>query len=222
MEIRGFKITFERVVALITLLLSFGVWTYVEVIWKSTIKNSVEKVLVEEITNPSTGRKTFEPTRFSKEHIIQPSVDQSLITIGDMIKDKAALEVMIQVFDGFKDLEDAELKTYIQSRFKFADQVILALDSLGIEIEDMIKNHEFIKIQKEKLENGELDKCGYVLKDIVTNKPKVFIDCEGDPKKVYFGKPIGRENLKYDVHYYFNEYGNPIIITYLSNIVTTQ
>jgi hypothetical protein len=222
MDLKGSKITFERVMAVIALLLSFGVFTYVEIAWKNTVKQSVEDVLVDEITSPVTGRKIKEPTDFSKKYIIKPSVDQSLTTIGGLIRDEAAMEAMMQVFEGFKDLKDSELKEYIQSRFEFADQVILALDSLDIDVDDMMVNHKFIKEQKKKLLNGDLSKCGYILKDISTNKPKVFIDCDGDPKKIYFGKPIGRESLKFDVHYYFNEKGVPIIITYLSNIVISQ
>lgn len=216
------KITFERLVAFIMLLTSLGLFTFVEIVWDKQIEKGVKKVLVEEYKNPQTGRLIVEPTEFTKDHLIRPSVDTSLRVLGGMLENKAAMEALMKIFSGFKDLEEQELKDYIQTRFEFADRVMYSMDSMGVSVEDMISNHTFVKKELEKLKSGNLTRCGYVLKDISTNKPTLFVDCIGLPKKIYFGKPIGRENLSRDVHYYFNENGRPIIITYLSNIVITH
>jgi hypothetical protein len=204
-------VTVERAIAVISFLMSVGVIGWVQGFWQGTVEQAVRNTLV---YKDKSGKEL--PTEFTKYHIISPTVQESTVKIKEVLEDKATLESFVEVFVGFKGMEAKELREYVEDKFGFAEEVQAMLDSSGLTIEDLGANHAYAKSNRER--DSKYIKCGYILQDKTTKEPKLFVDCFGEPKKIYFGRPIGR-NLEKDVYYYFNENGHPVILSYISNVV---
>jgi len=63
-------------------------------------------------------------------------------------------------------------------------------------------------------------KCGYILYDKQTEKPKYFVDCDDEQtwRKIRYGRPSDvNVNSGKKIFYYKNEDGQSIILKMLSN-----
>jgi len=131
--------------------------------------------------------------------------------IIDELTDKM---LMFTAMTGKKGLSDEGLMEEIEENFDLADSLKVMMPALK-------ETTAWVEVKKnEDVEDTRYVKCGYVLYDTKTKKPRFFVDCDKHAtlREIKHGRPSGVNlNSRREVFYYRNSDDKPIILSYLSN-----
>lgn len=191
------KINWDRVVAIVGLLITIGAGTII----KSTFNSMVDTAVNSALSNPES-----DSYRTLVREADSVAAKKTRILMKDVFEDEATKTAIVEAFDGFRGMEHNELVDYLNEKFDFADSVQKMLPQIKA-------NHAWV--EKQMTSKPDLIPCGSILAK--EGEPKWFKDCDGELRQISYGKP--RQNLTRDVYYYRNKHDHPVILSTISTVV---
>jgi hypothetical protein len=191
-----------NIIALAGLLLTAGIGSHLTMTWDGVIGSSVVRQL-----NDSTG---------TLQAAIQKNIDNKADSAIINSSTKYAVQEMLKkLADGDRE----NIVEYYRDNFRFADTMRAALT--GVNPKEIKANHNFVKkLIKMRQEFVEFEECAKILRHKETNRPALFIPCEGSPLPIQYGQPRRADGLSYanDV-YFITVNGRDIILPLISNVL---